>query len=453
MTVDVQAPPLTAPRVSLISSALTGVPPVVNGSSERWYGRLAIQNISAVDSTGLFPICPTDEETKDAQNRLGATDFFPFVVYASDACSTITGVKRENAKTKLDVIESWWLEREFWEGSLGLGNPSLVGSNSDILGTSEDIKTGFGLIDAAIATSGHDGRGMIHLDPVTFDALQGYGLFRREGNVWLSPLDNYVVPGHGYTGNGPNPGGGANENAATDTVRWIFGHPGMVVVYRGPVIFTPPETDGPDKEAIDRSTNDIVVYAERAVGFVLSNPLDDGEIGFYAVSVDLTTGAGCCGGEGGGGGGGGLTNTELRATPVPVSGTVATGALTDTQLRATPVPVSGTVTTGGLTDTQLRATAVPISEAVATVTRTRANATSGAGGLAKSILYGWFIEATAAAVLRIRFGDDNADTPFIPIQLAVNESVSFWSERGIPTGGNIFYHVVSGTVDGVIFTN
>lgn len=40
-----------------------------------------------------------------------------------------------------------------------------------------------------------------------------------------------------------------------------------------------------------------------------------------------------------------LTDTQLRATPVPVSGTVtASGPLTDTQLRATPVPVSGTVT-------------------------------------------------------------------------------------------------------------
>lgn len=53
-----------------------------------------------------------------------------------------------------------------------------------------------------------------------------------------------------------------------------------------------------------------------------------------------------------------LTDTELRATPIPVSGTltasisdvtvsggtvVATGPLTDTELRATPVPVSGTV--------------------------------------------------------------------------------------------------------------
>lgn len=42
-----------------------------------------------------------------------------------------------------------------------------------------------------------------------------------------------------------------------------------------------------------------------------------------------------------------LTDAELRANPVPVSGTVSTGLsqpLTDTQLRATAVPVSGTVT-------------------------------------------------------------------------------------------------------------
>lgn len=62
----------------------------------------------------------------------------------------------------------------------------------------------------------------------------------------------------------------------------------------------------------------------------------------------------------------GLTDTELRATPVPVSGSVSTGGLTDTELRATPVPVSGTVETGALTNTELRATPVPISGTVAT---------------------------------------------------------------------------------------
>ena len=53
-----------------------------------------------------------------------------------------------------------------------------------------------------------------------------------------------------------------------------------------------------------------------------------------------------------------LTDTELRATPVTVDGTVTavTGGLTDTQLRATPVPV-----TGPLTDTELRAADVKVS--------------------------------------------------------------------------------------------
>lgn len=56
-----------------------------------------------------------------------------------------------------------------------------------------------------------------------------------------------------------------------------------------------------------------------------------------------------------------LTNTQLRATAVPVSGTVtASGPLTDTQLRASSVLVSGPVT-----DTQLRATALPVSGTVA----------------------------------------------------------------------------------------
>lgn len=69
-----------------------------------------------------------------------------------------------------------------------------------------------------------------------------------------------------------------------------------------------------------------------------------------------------------------LTDAQLRAVPVPVSGTVATGGLTDAQLRATPVDVVGPLTdaelratpvpvSGPLTDAQLRAVAVPVSAA------------------------------------------------------------------------------------------
>lgn len=47
---------------------------------------------------------------------------------------------------------------------------------------------------------------------------------------------------------------------------------------------------------------------------------------------------------------------------VAITGPVAvTGPLTDAELRATPVPVSGIIATGGLTDAELRATPVPVS--------------------------------------------------------------------------------------------
>jgi hypothetical protein len=56
---------------------------------------------------------------------------------------------------------------------------------------------------------------------------------------------------------------------------------------------------------------------------------------------------------GGGGSGSGLTDAELRASAVAVS-----GPLTDAQIRASALPVSGP-----LTDTQIRASALPVSAA------------------------------------------------------------------------------------------
>lgn len=70
------------------------------------------------------------------------------------------------------------------------------------------------------------------------------------------------------------------------------------------------------------------------------------------------------------------SDTELftSSNPGVVSGTVAaTGGLTDAQLRATAVPVSGTVTASGvqtdaLTDTELRASAVDVDIRQSTTT-------------------------------------------------------------------------------------
>jgi hypothetical protein len=81
----------------------------------------------------------------------------------------------------------------------------------------------------------------------------------------------------------------------------------------------------------------VELYTEAAgVKTKLAPPLTDAQLRAAAVPVS-----------------GPATDAQLRATALPVSGPV-----TDTQLRATAVPVSGP-----LTDAQLRATAVPISQA------------------------------------------------------------------------------------------
>ena len=77
------------------------------------------------------------------------------------------------------------------------------------------------------------------------------------------------------------------------------------------------------------------------------------------LAVRLTNGTAWY--QAGGSGGGGLTDAELRAAPVPITGSLevefppslaVTGPVTDAQLRATPVTVSGTVTANVGTGTQ-----------------------------------------------------------------------------------------------------
>jgi hypothetical protein len=94
-----------------------------------------------------------------------------------------------------------------------------------------------------------------------------------------------------------------------------------------------------------------------------------------------------------------LTDTQLRATAVPVSGTVtASGPLTDVQLRATAVPISGP-----LTDAELRATAVPVSGTVTangplTDTQLRATPVTVTGPLTDAELRASAVPVSAAAL-------------------------------------------------------
>lgn len=86
----------------------------------------------------------------------------------------------------------------------------------------------------------------------------------------------------------------------------------------------------------------------------------------------------------------------ISAVSLPTHG--VTGPLTDAELRATPVPVSGTVTASGpLTDAQLRALAVPVSAASLPLPSNAAAETG--GNLAALVAKDFATQTTLAAVL------------------------------------------------------
>jgi hypothetical protein len=97
----------------------------------------------------------------------------------------------------------------------------------------------------------------------------------------------------------------------------------------------------------------------------------------------------------GGGESGGLTNAELRAAPVPVSGTFwqQTQPVSGTFWQATqPVSIAATVAVSGpLTDAQLRAVAVPVSGSFYPATQPVSGTVSVSGSVAVT---GSFFQAT-----------------------------------------------------------
>lgn len=136
-----------------------------------------------------------------------------------------------------------------------------------------------------------------------------------------------------------------------------LGGPGNPVLVTGTVVVDPA---APVHVIVDNAS------------LAVTGPLTDTQLRAVAVPVSVsgtvTTG--------------GLTDAQLRATPVPMSGAVSftapqhvvvdSGTTTVSNFPATQ-PVSGTVTVAnpGLTDTQLRATAVPVSGSItATVANT-----------------------------------------------------------------------------------
>lgn len=294
----------------------------------------------ACPNEGVFG---TPKEYTPGGQLVGAT---PFAVYGSWACSPIGhwDDAQNRATAALLQGEERAVERAVHRAEAG-NTMSFQGATdvTPVPGTAVGITDAFAILEAYAALN-FNGIGVIHANPREVTrAVNSFLLDEMPSNAagpLTTNLGTLVASEGGMSGNiGPT---GAAAGAGT---HWIF-MTGRPVIRRSPVILTPPNRDN----GLNPGTNDLEMLAERI--YVIA--WDCGTVAILVNETDAAVG--------------GLTNTQLRASPVPISGTVSitdgagpvtvdgtvaatqgtspwvvSGALTDTQLRATPVPISGTV--------------------------------------------------------------------------------------------------------------
>ena len=272
-------PKQTPPRVSLISSA-----EIVPVDGKKWEAGF-IADLDGQGNASLSEVCDADDLSVTEVG--GTASFKPYVLYATNKSSTygdsLTVAEfYDRAERKLLAGEAYALEQILWDGYAGElnFNPFLSDGAGDYSNAGADLGgvcpavTSVNTVASAVTAVGDafavleqemgdvsSTRGMIHMRPQAMHKLVELGTVRREGNVWLSPLDNIVVPGRGYPGTGP-----AGE--AVGATEWMYGHPGIVQIRRSEIIRLG-ENDLASQ--IHRGWNDHEVIVQR-VAHVLLDP-------------------------------------------------------------------------------------------------------------------------------------------------------------------------------------
>ena len=151
----------------------------------------------------------------------------PFVIETHYTCSPF-GFEaidyKGRAQRQNDLATPAAIEKEFWDGAIaqagGAPNNYLTKAGASTilnptLGTPVSITAGLSLLQDALRT-GSGGQGMIHCVPGAAPSLINV---RRVGKYMLDEFDNIVVPGVGYSGNGPIGAAGATP---APTATWMF---------------------------------------------------------------------------------------------------------------------------------------------------------------------------------------------------------------------------------------
>lgn len=252
----VQAQPAAPPKVGLLASARQP------SGDDRWESGFTWES-EACSGAGVS--APCSNGTWSPGTSTGVETYEPLVVWAADTCSMLGFGARDwkgRAQRLLLSCEGAQIENELWNGALARANGWANRYLSDFAALELTFNpvtplAAMECLEAYLADCACGQQGMIHATRQTVTAWAAQNLLRREGALVLTVNDTIVVPGAGYSGDGPPDIAGIPIPAA-DGAIWAYAT-SIVDVRRGGITITP-ETFA---EAVDRNLNNATFAAWR----------------------------------------------------------------------------------------------------------------------------------------------------------------------------------------------
>jgi hypothetical protein len=284
-SIIIPAPPAAPARVGLYTAA---VRPDI-GDRVHWpmgirFRPEATLGAELLDGGAWWEDCPGGVAPDDEAAKTGGpvnpetVTYRPWQLVEGETCSAVVHNAADyvgRARRRIKANAGRKLEREFL-----LGEITQAGNLGNAYLTDAAVTQDLGLLPLVYALGELQtyladtipGRGMIHCTPRTATLWLSAFVIRREGPVYLDVMDNVVVVGAGYTGDGPDGG----EPAVPGTVEWAYAT-GLVQLLEADVDLYPDNI----AEATDKARNEVTYRAEEWVA-----TFHDGEAQ-AGIAVDL----------------------------------------------------------------------------------------------------------------------------------------------------------------------
>ncbi len=262
--------PLPAPREYDLLAAAT----IINPSSDRFLGGGWIGGYPPGPAGTHDPCSSGSMRVKDPAGDMGRQMAGAFTVYLAGECTAQAVGPDESwltdrLKLAFNVYEGAAVERVLATGdghsTLGayLGDTNMDALNS---GGATDPQYALSLLEDQIALNGN---GIIHAPPSVVTAWASNYLVIQSRGQLRTALGTLVAAGPGYIGVTPE-----GQSAGSSGQAWAFAS-GPIALTRSDVFLNPTDY----AQALDRSVNDLVFFAERHYliqWMARQDPTDDG---------------------------------------------------------------------------------------------------------------------------------------------------------------------------------